>query len=106
MSAPARPDANAEFAIVGRVRKAHGIRAELDEGDVYVHGLIGMHVRLESGDALGDGVAVYELPQGLAIDVKRVERGDTVLLLYEHSVLAADRESRTLTVTVPDGLLD
>jgi 16S rRNA processing protein RimM len=184
MSAPARPDANAEFVIVGRVRNAHGIRGELvvepitdtpelifaagrrvfagtvrgdvapdrrelhidraspfkeglivafreivdrtsaeqwrnryflvsrgevaslDEGEVYVHELIGMHVRLESGDALGDVVAVYELPHGLAIDVRRVDRGDTVLLLYEQSVLAADRESRTLTVTVPEGLLD
>jgi hypothetical protein len=29
-----------------------------------------------------------------------------VLLLYEQSVLSADRDARTLTVVVPDGLLD
>jgi 16S rRNA processing protein RimM len=184
MSAPARPDANGEFVIVGRVRKAHGIRGELvvepitdapdmifapgrrvfagtvrgdvapdrrelhvdrssrfkeglivafreigdrttaeqwrnryllvprddvgapDEGEVYVHELLGMHVRLESGEPLGDVVDVYELPQGIAIDVKRSARQDTVLLLYEQSVKAVDREGRVLTVTVPEGLID
>ena len=184
MSAPARPDANAEFVIVGRVRKAHGIRGELvvepitdapestfapgrrvlagtvrgdvtpdrrelhvvhatrfkegliiafreitdrttaelwrnryflvpreevavlDEGEVYVHELLGMHVRLESGDDLGDVVDIYELPQGLAIDVKRADGGGTVMLLYEQSVVSADRATRTLMVTVPEGLLD
>jgi 16S rRNA processing protein RimM len=183
VSAPARPEANAEFVIVGRVRKAHGIRGELvvepitdapefvfapgrrviagtvrgdvapngqtlhvdrstqfkeglivafreitdrtaaelwrnryllvpssevpalDDGEVYVHDLIGMHVRLEAGESVGDVVDVYELPQGLAIDVKRTG-GGTVMLLYAQSVLSADRVTRTLTVTVPDGLLD
>lgn len=184
MSVTARQDANAEFVIVGRVRKAHGIRGELvvepitdapaaifapgrrvlagtvrgdvapdqrelhidratpfkegliiafreisdrtsaelwrnryflvpraevpslDEGEVYVHELVGMHVVQESGDVLGNVVEVYELPQGLAIDVKRIDREGTVMLLYEQSVLSVDRGTRTLTVTVPEGLLD
>jgi hypothetical protein len=29
-----------------------------------------------------------------------------VMLLYKQSVLVADRENRTLTVTVPDGMLE
>lgn len=78
----------------------------LDEGDVYVHELLGMHVQLETGERLGEVVDTYELPQGLAIDVRRFAGGATVLLLYEQSVIAVDRESRTLTVTVPEGLLD
>lgn len=184
MSAPARPDDGEDFVIVGRVRKAHGIRGELviepitdtpdsifapgrrvfagtargdltpdrrelhvdrasrfkeglivafreiadrttaeqwrsryflvprhevaalDEGDVYVHELLGMHVRLESGEMIGDVVDVYELPQGLAVDVKRAGRGDTVMLLYEQTVIAADRGARILTVTLPEGMLD
>jgi 16S rRNA processing protein RimM len=84
-------------------------RAEVaapDAGQVYVHELLGMVVRLESGELLGEVADVYELPQGLAIDVRRAGRGDTVLLLYEQSVLSSDRESRVVTVTVPDGLLD
>ena len=184
MTAPARSGADAEFVIVGRVRKAHGIRGELvvepitdaperifapgqrvfagtvrgdlapdrrelhidratpfkeglivafreiadrtaaeqwrnrfflvpggevpplDEGEVYVHELVGMRVLLESGAPLGEVVEVYELPQGLAVDVRRAGGGSTVLLLYEQSVIAVDRDTRTLTVTVPDGLLD
>jgi 16S rRNA processing protein RimM len=184
MSAPARSGADAEFVIVGRVRKAHGIRGELvvepitdapqrvfasgqrvfagtvrgdlapdrrelhidratrfkeglivafreiadrnaaeqwrnrfflvpsgevpalDAGEIYVHELLGMRVQLASGTPLGEVVDVYELPHGLAIDVKRDDGNGTVLLLYEQSVHSADRERRTLTVTVPDGLLD
>jgi 16S rRNA processing protein RimM len=184
MSASARAGADAEFVIVGRVRKAHGIRGELvvepitdaperifapghrvfagtvrgdlapdrrelhvdratpfkeglivtfreitdrtaaelwrnrfflvpagevpplDEGEVYVHELVGMSAMLESGSLLGEVAEVYELPQGLAIDVRRSDSGRTVLLLYEQSVLSVDRDARTLTVTVPEGLLD
>ena len=65
-----------------------------------------MRVCLESGEPIGEVSDVYELPQGLAIDVRRAPRGDTVLLLYEQSVLLVDRESRTITVTIPAGLLD
>ncbi len=184
MSAPARPDGSEEFIIVGRVRKAHGIRGELvvepitdapdmifapgrrvlagtargdlspgarelhvekttpfkeglivsfreivdrttaeqwrnryflvpraevialDQGEVYVHELLGMRVDLESGEHVGDVVAMYELPQGLAIDVRRTGRADTVLLLYEQSVISIDREAKVVTVTIPEGLLD
>lgn len=78
----------------------------LDDGDVYVHELLGMRVQLESGEHLGDIVDTYELPQGLAIDVRRAGRADTVLLSYEQSVLSVNRDSRMVTVTIPEGLLD
>ena len=77
----------------------------LDQGEVYVHELVGMRVLLDSGATLGVVTEVYELPQGLAIDVRRTG-GGTVLLLYEQSVTAVDRDARTVTVTVPHGLLD
>ena len=184
MSAPARSEGGADYVIVGRVRKAHGIRGELvvepitdapaamfapgrrvfagtvrgdlapgarelhvdrsspfkdglivafreisdrttaeqwrnrfflvprgevaslAEGEVYVHELLGMHVQLESGEPLGEVAGTYELPQGLAIDVRRTSRGDTVLLLYDQSVRNVDRDARVVTVTIPEGLLD
>jgi 16S rRNA processing protein RimM len=184
MIAPSRLEGSEEFIIVGRVRKAHGIRGELvvepitdapemifapgrrvlagtargdlapghkelhiesasrfkeglivafreigdrtaaelwrnrfflvpraevpapDEGQVYVHELLGMDVRLESGEQVGEVADVYELPQGLAIDVRRTSRSDTVLLLYEQSVRSVDRAERVVVVTIPDGLLD
>jgi hypothetical protein len=49
---------------------------------------------------------MYELPQGLAIDVRREGRADTVLLLYEQSVISIDRDAKVVTVTIPEGLLD
>ena len=80
--------------------------AALHEGEVYVHELLGMRVQLESGEHVGDVVDIYELPQGLAIDVRRAGRADTVLLLYEQSVVSVHRDSKVVTVTIPDGLLD
>jgi 16S rRNA processing protein RimM len=183
MTAPLRSDGEHDLVIVGRVRKAHGIRGELivepitdapdatfapgrrvfagtvrgdrapdglelhvtrsspfkgglivafrelvdrttaeqwrgryflvprselvapDEDEVYVHELLGMNVRLESGELIGEVVDVYELPQGLAIDVRRTGRSGTVVLLYEQSVLRVDVGTRVVTVTVPEGLL-
>jgi 16S rRNA processing protein RimM len=184
MSAPDRTDGDRELVIVGRVRKAHGIRGELivepitdapdavfapgrrvfagtvrgeraadgrelhiertspfkgglivafreiadrttaeqwrnrffllprnelaplDEGEVYVHELLGMNVQLESGESIGEVADLYELPQGLALDVRRRGQLGTIMLLYEQSVRAVDRDARSVTVTVPEGLLD
>jgi 16S rRNA processing protein RimM len=184
MTAPVRPGADHDLVIVGRVRKAHGIRGELivepmtdapdaifapgrrllagnvrgdrapdgrelhveraspfkgglivafreitdrtaaelwrdryvlvpraelappDEDEVYVHELLGMMVQLESGEGIGEVVELYELPQGLALDVRRPNRRNTVVLLYEQSVIGVDREARIVTVTVPEGLID
>jgi ribosomal 30S subunit maturation factor RimM len=73
---------------------------------VYVHELLGMDVRLDSGEQVGAIEDVYELPQGLAIDVRRTGRSDTVLLLYDQSVRSVDRDARVVVVTIPDGLLE
>lgn len=78
----------------------------LGEGEVYVHELLGMTVRLDSGESIGEVADVYELPQGLAIDVKPRGRGSTIMLLYDQSVLAIDRDARVVTVAIPEGLLE
>ena len=181
MSPSARSDAGAPFVIVGRIRKAHGIRGELviepitdapdavfapgrrvfagtragdiapdrhelniersspfkegmivafreisdrtaaelwrdryllvpkdettplDEGEVYMHELLGMEVRLASGESIGQVAALYNLPQGLALDVQP-DRGSAIMLLYDQSVIAVDRDARVVTVEIPEGL--
>lgn len=80
--------------------------APLDEDEVYVHELLGMQVRLESGEPIGEVADLYELPQGLALDVRRPGRSSTIVLLYDQSVLGVDRDTRIVTVVVPEGLLD
>ena len=78
----------------------------LDEGEVYVHELLGMRVALASGEAVGEVEEVYELPQGLAIDVRRADGRGTVLVLYSRAVTDVDRDGRVITVELPDGLMD
>ena len=76
----------------------------LGEHEVYVHDLIGMNVELASGDRIGSVVEIYELPQGLTLEVQR-ERG-TVLVPYDRIVTEVDREARVIRIDPPVGLLD
>ena len=80
-----------------------------NDDEVYVHELPGMRVVLASGEDLGTVEETYELPQGLAIDVRRVppREQETVLLLYdERTVASVDRAGRVIVVTPPEGLLE
>lgn len=80
-----------------------------DEDEVYIHDLIGMRVDLEDGATIGTVEEVYELPLGLAVDVRRVapREGETILLPWDDRTVASiDREARVIVVTPPDGLLE
>ena len=77
--------------------------------EIYVHELPGMRVVLESGEAVGIVEETYELPQGLAIDVRRdpPRESETVLILYdERTIASVDRGARVIVVTPPEGLLE
>ena len=76
----------------------------LGEDEIYVHELHGMSVVLESGEMVGSVEGVYELPQGLALDVKRAR--DSVMIPYDRVVTSVDREGRRITIDPPEGLLD
>jgi 16S rRNA processing protein RimM len=79
---------------------------EPPEGDeVYVHELIDMLVVLASGEEVGRVIDVYELPQGLTLDVQRAQ-GTVMLPFSERVVTGVDREGRVITVDPPDGMLD
>ena len=80
------------------------------EGQVWVHELRGMRV-LESNESatplpFGEVVELYELPHGLALDIRRDNGKPNVMLLYAQSVMSIDREARTITVQIPEGLLE
>jgi len=79
------------------------------EDEVYLHELIGMRVELSGGQPVGTIEELYELPQGLALDVRLAEPrdGETVLLLYDDQTIASvDKDARVIIVTPPDGLLE
>ena len=76
-----------------------------EEGELFVHELIGMTVQGTDATKLGDVVGFYELPQGLTLEVK-TPKGDVLLPYREEAVLEVDREGRTLTVDADSGLFD
>ena len=76
----------------------------LGDDEVYVHDLLGMRVELESGEPVGTVEELYELPQGLTLDVRR-EKG-TVLVPYDRVVTSVDRDARVIRIDPPVGLLD
>jgi 16S rRNA processing protein RimM len=87
---------------------ADEIPAPADD-EVYVHELVGMRVELPGGEPVGTIEETYELPQGLAIDVRREppREKETVMLSYdERTIASVDRATRTIVVTPPDGLLE
>jgi len=82
--------------------------AELEppgEGEVYLHELEGMEVVLESGDHIGIVSSVFELPKGLALDVKR-ESGTVLIPFNEVFIHEVKRDERTVVIAPPPGLLD
>ncbi|MDB4880993.1 MAG: Ribosome maturation factor rimM [Gemmatimonadetes bacterium] len=86
------------------------------DDEVYVHELIGMTVVLASeapggppGSTIGTVEETYELPQGLALDVRLAppRDGETVILNFdERTVASVDKAARVIVVTPPEGLLE
>lgn len=79
--------------------------APLDGDEIYIHDLIGMKVKLDSGEEIGEVAAYYELPQGLTLEVT-IAKGN-VLVPYRPEVVAhVDREAREVVVKGDVGIFD
>ena len=77
----------------------------LDEGEVYQHELKGMTVELSSGEVVGTVADVFEVPQGLLLDVAR-ERGTVLVPFSGEIILGVDRDRRVVRIDPPEGLLE
>ena len=76
------------------------------DDEVYQHELIGMRVELASGVPVGEVSALYDLPQGLTLEVRRPGR-EPALVPYRGAIVQrADVAARTLVLDPPEGLLD
>jgi 16S rRNA processing protein RimM len=76
----------------------------LGEGQVYLHELREMRVELMSGEVVGTVTGLFELPQGVVLEVQR--DSDSVIVPYESAVVSVDRETRVVRIDPPAGLLD
>ena len=76
------------------------------EHEVYLHDLLGLSVvRAGSLEPVGDVIDVYELPQGIMLDVRRPK--GTVLIPFRPEVVTkVDLAGRRLIVDPPEGLIE
>jgi 16S rRNA processing protein RimM len=77
----------------------------LAEGEVYQHELKGMTVELSSGEVVGTVADVFEVPQGLLLDVTRA-RGTVLVPFSDEIILGVDRQRRVVRIDPPEGLLE
>ena len=76
------------------------------DDEVFLHDLVGMAVARVDGEAVGTVREVFELPQGIVIDVERPGRGTVMLPFDDHTVVELDAEARIIKVDPVEGLLD
>jgi 16S rRNA processing protein RimM len=96
---------NAELMRERTLLVPEGEVAPPGEHELFLHDLVGMRVVHASGDPIGEVIEVFELPQGLVIEVRRAN--DTVMLPYDdHTVTEVDADARIIRVDPVEGLLD
>ena len=76
------------------------------EHEIYIHDLVGMRVLLQNGEEVGLVSEVFELPQGLVLDVRRNSGGTVMIPFHASAVAFVDRHERAIHVDPPAGLLD
>jgi 16S rRNA processing protein RimM len=77
----------------------------LEDGEFYVHELVGLAVATAAGEAVGVVEEVVEAPQGWLLDVAGRTRRH--LIPFTRSVVArVDRAERLVVITPPAGLLE
>jgi 16S rRNA processing protein RimM len=76
------------------------------DDQIYIHEIPGMRVELASGAPIGTVADVFELPQGLTLDVARDSNRGSIMIPYDRVVVSVDREGRVIRIDPPLGLLD
>ena len=76
------------------------------EDQLFIHDLVGMRVVRVSGEDVGEVSEVFELPQGLLIEVRRAEGQPVLLPFDDQTVIGVDAEQRVIHVDPVEGLIE
>jgi len=80
--------------------------APVAEHEVYLHDLFGLSVvRAGSLDVIGEVTDVYQMPQGIVLDVRR-PNGSVLIPFRSEVVTQVDLPGRRLIVDPPEGLIE
>lgn len=78
----------------------------LEDGDWYVHQVLGLHVVTDEGQPLGVLVEVFETGANDVLVVRRPDGSEALLPATDEVVLQVDFDHRTMTVHLLPGLLE
>lgn len=76
-----------------------------EEGEVYLHELVGFAVQDRDGNALGLVTTCLDLPGGVTLEVQGPKR-EFLLPFKREFVVELDRQGRRVLVDLPDGLME
>ena len=76
------------------------------DDEIYFHDLVGMRVVLADGTPVGEVFALYELPQGLVLEVTRPDRPAALVPYQPNVVTEVDVDAGLVRIAPPEGLLD
>lgn len=85
---------------------AVGEARPLEEGEFYLHELIGLRVELKDKTPVGVVREVYEAAQGLLLSVQREGGKDHLIPFAPGVVRRVDRREGKVVITPPEGLLE
>lgn len=77
-----------------------------NEDELFIHDLVGMRVLHVSGEEIGEVIEVFEVPQGLLIEVARAVDKTILLPFDDQTVSAVDAEQRVIRVDPLEGMID
>ncbi len=80
--------------------------ASLGEGEFLLHDLLGLEVRLESGEMVGEVRAFYEAPGTPLLAVYTAEHGEQLVPFDRNVVKEVDLEDGCVVIDPPGGLLE
>lgn len=79
---------------------------ELEEGEVFLHDLVGLRVETEEGEPIGEVVDVVRLPAHDAFVIHRPDGGEVLIPDVEEFVVSLDLDAELLRISPIEGLLD